>query len=156
MTATREQIVRHFLNTLWKRKWTEMATFNWGLHDRANHGIWAAEYDDEFGSPIGDRLGYWDVDDDTYINGIPLIIDYDYMGGYLLEIFERDSEAVSYVVISINHGFHPETGEIDHDSNWLDGDAGRIGDRKIDTRDVVTWAAGSIHDLVTAREEGTG
>jgi len=147
MTATREAIVHHFLATYRKRGWTEMSAYNWGLEDRTNRGVWAEEYDEEFGSPIGDRLGYWFIDNDTYINGIPLRIDLDYYLGFLLEVVERDTEVVSYVAIATFHGFNRETGEWDHDSDWYPADCGKFGDRKVDQSAACQWAAATIFEM---------
>jgi len=46
----------------------------------------------------------WDIDGDTYINGILLTVDKDFYCGYLLEIVERDSSVVSYLVVTPFHG----------------------------------------------------
>lgn len=153
MTATREEIVHHFLDTYRKRGWTEMSSFNWGLEDRANRGVWAEEYDEELGSPAGDRLGYWDVDADTYINGIMLTIDLDYYQGFMLEVVERESGVVSYVAIATFHGWNRETGEWDHDSMWYPADCGQFGDRVVDQSTACQWAAGAIFGMCDSYTE---
>jgi hypothetical protein len=81
----------------------------------------------------------WHVDDDTYINGVPLIVDRDLRSGYLLEIVERDTSTVSYVVIAI-------TGN-GHQSAWWEHDAGTFFDRNVDTETVSAWALGVIYGL---------
>lgn len=115
MTAGREEIVRHFLSL----DYNEWTTHNWGLHP--------------------DRT-YWNVTLDTYINGIPLMVDLDYMMGYLLEIVERDTSAVSYLVIVKT----PKG----HDSAWYEKDAGTFFDRDIDVDEVSIWAVEQIYGLL--------
>ena len=126
MTSTRERIVRHFLSL----KYGEWTSANWGLHS--------------------DRT-YWDVDEDTYINGVPLIVDLDFNMGYLLEIVERKSSVVSYIVIVTISG--------DHDSEWYPENVGTFFDRNVDVFDAIRWATpqieGLLEGLLELRNNGT-
>ena len=124
MTATREQIVHYFLS-LDYGEWTRA---NWCLHEDRN---------------------YWDVDEDTYINGVPLIVDLDYLMGYLLEVVEKDSNVVSYVVIVTGFG--------GHDSSWW-GDnqerlVGTFFDRDVEVWEAMKWAVGKVEGLLEAMRE---
>ena len=120
MTATREQVVQHFLSL----KYSEWTQTNWGLHS--------------------DRT-YWYVDEDTYINGVPLIIDLDFEMGYLLEIVEKLTGVVSYVVVV--------TGTDEHDSTWYEKDIGTFFDRNMDTFEMIRWATPQIEGLLEAQRE---
>lgn len=127
MTATREQIVDKFLSL----KFTEWTNANWGLHK--------------------DR-DYWNVGSDTYINGVPLIIDYDYRMGYLLEIVERKSSIVSYLVIVKD----PRG----HDSAWFEGFeygkpvlVGTFFDRNVEMFQINGWAVTVIEGLLEGLDE---
>lgn len=122
MTATQEQIVNKFLGL----KYSEWTQANWGLHK--------------------DR-DYWDIGDTgTYINGVPLIIDYDYRMGYLLELVEHESGAVSYLAIV--------TDPYGHDSAWFDQEAGTFFSRNVEPVTVMKWAVEVIEGLLEDRQEG--
>jgi hypothetical protein len=115
MTATQDQIVHKFLSL----NFAEWTATNWGLHK--------------------DRT-YWNVGDDTYINGVPLIVDLDFEMGYLLEIVERKSSVVSYMVIV--------TGPRGHDSEWYDKEVGTFFDRDVQVFEVMAWATKKIEGLL--------
>lgn len=116
MTATREQIVHHFLRI----NPTDIVRYNWGCTDHHNTKL-------------------WDVDDDTYINGVPLTVDRDLDVGHLLEIVEKDTSAVSYVVVAVTPN--------GHQSAWWEPDAGTFFHRNVDTETVTAWAVGVIYGL---------
>lgn len=116
-----------------------------------------------------------DVDDDTYINGIPVRVDHDYYQGHLLEIVERETGVVSYVAVAEFHGpridhrcdcdldpgceycggtdilaFH-----WDHDSMWYEPDCGTFFERT-DAADSVTvgkWAVFVIYGMMDSYAE---
>lgn len=123
MAATREQIVYQFL----EKDYSEWTQANWGLHK--------------------DR-DYWDIGPDTgtYINGIPLIVDFDYRMGFLLEIVERSTSVVSYLVIVAD----PRG----HDSAWYEERlVGTFFDRDVEIEEVMRWAVGVIVGLLEALDE---
>jgi hypothetical protein len=121
MTATREQIVHHFLHI----NPTDITRYNWGCTDHHNTKL-------------------WDVTNTTYINGIPLIVDHDLDHGYLLEIVERDTKAISYLIITTTpHG---------HDSDWWDGNAGTFFQRTTTRDKIALWATQTIHNHLTRDE----
>ena len=120
MTATREDIVRRFL----EMDYAEWTTHNWGLHPDRN---------------------YWNVTENTYINGIPLIVDHDYRMGYLLEVVERDTSAVSYLAIVVT----PD----EHDSEWYPFKVGTFFDRTVDVEKVMGWGLMVIHGLLESLDE---
>ena len=97
-----------------------MFRYNWGMTD------WEHE-------------GMWNVDDDTYINGVPLIVDRDLASGYLLEIVERDTSAVSFVVVAMTPN--------GHQSAWWEPDAGAFFERNFDTEQISAWAVQVIYGL---------
>jgi len=117
MTATREQIVNKFLSlNYWD--WTQR---NWGC---------VAQYERD----------YWNVDDDTYINGVPMTIDFDFLMAYLLEVVERDTSVVSYVLIAT-------FGTSEHESAWFEPTVGTFFDRQVETHEVMLWAVAMSEDL---------
>jgi len=138
MTASREAIAHHFIyRVLPEPKWRG---WNWGCHPRIR--------DD-------DGLCFWDVDCDTYINGVMLTMDADYHMGYLLEMCERDTSVVSYVAIAVFHGPHRETGKQDHDSEWYAPVCGTFFDRTPEADHVVVcrWAVGALDSMMTSYRE---
>lgn len=83
----------------------------------------------------------WWVDGDTYINNVPLTIDNDYYMGYLLEVVERSTSALSYMVVVLTpRGM---------DTEWYPENAGRFFDRTEHAAPhrVQTWAVGKINGL---------
>lgn len=68
----------------------------------------------------------WHVNEETYINGVQLTIDHDYIMGYLLECVDRQSRNVNYIAVVCFHGKHPETGYQKHDSIMYDGHMGTL------------------------------
>ena len=117
--ATREKVVNKFL-LLDYSEWTQT---NWGLNP---------------------DKGYWDINENTYINGVPLIIDLDFEMGYLLEIVEKDIGKVSYLVIAATtHGY---------DSVLYDGEVGTFFDRTVSVFEAIQWAAPIIEKLLVERK----
>jgi hypothetical protein len=125
-TATQQDIVWHFLDLIVNRP--DWQGINWGTA-RDN--------------------SVWEVTDDTYINGVALIIDDDYYMGYLLEVVEKSTSVVSYLVIAAFHGpktiHDSEDGREyiinwDHDSTFYEGKVGTFGDRKVDIHQARKWA----------------
>jgi len=120
----------------------------------------------------------WNVTDDTYINGVPLHIDHDYYQGWLVEVVERESSAVSYVAIAAFHGprlLECDCGGVDvlingkacdmcdgtgkwfdrwdHDSMWFPHNVGTFFDRKFDLVQVCTWAVSVIYGMMESYAE---
>lgn len=100
---------------------TDIISYNWGL------------------GPIN-LPETWHVDEDTYINGVPVVVDHDIDYGYLLEIIERDTLTLSYVVVVR----HPRG----HGSEWYSLDAGTLRCPRVDYRTVASWAITSIYNLI--------
>mgnify|MGYP001813303584 CR=1 FL=1 len=117
MAATHEAIVHRFIYVIENYG----LKYNWGLTPRELQGL-------------------WNVDDDTYINGVPLIIDGDYRSGYLVEVVERGTSQVSYLVVVLTPS--------GHDSAWFEEDAGTFFDRNFDHIDLCRWAVDKIHGLI--------
>ena len=89
----------------------------------------------------------WDVDDDTYINYVPLTIDRDYDMGYLLEVVERSTSVVSFLVV-VTFGGPDRDGRWDYDGEWWPEDVGTFFDRKVDISTVSQWAVGKVYGLM--------
>ena len=115
----RQRVVDHFL----RLSHSDIVTYNWGEYEEGNPKLWR-------------------VDDGTYINGIPLIVDRDLSIGYLLEVVERDTGAVSYLVV-----VRMPLGDF---SAWWERDAGTFFERNFAEVDVGTWAVEAIYELLDA------
>jgi hypothetical protein len=126
MTASQTDIVSHLLNI----DSIQRFTCNWGMHPEPS---------------------FWDVDDDTYINGIVMTIDKDYILGSLLEIVERSSGVVSYLAVVEFHGpvfVGVEIAVRDWDAEWYPNPVGTFFDRNISQEQACAWAVGKIHGLI--------
>jgi len=116
MTASKTEIVDHLINI----PQLDRYNYNWGCHD----------YDRTF----------WNVDDDTYINGILLMIDMDIEHGSLLEIVERSTSVVSYLaVVELLPDYH--------DAEWYPNPVGTFFDRNVSQEQACAWAVGKIYGL---------
>jgi hypothetical protein len=73
--ATPVEIGQHFLEI----DYMDARLMNWGCTTREKRGL-------------------WDVNPETYINGVALWIDCDFLNGYLLQAVDRSSEIVTYVL----------------------------------------------------------
>lgn len=100
---------------------------------------------------------WWRINDETYINGIPIVVDMDYIMGYLLEVVDRTHGTVHYGVVILFHGgkftdWGDGEGEwrYEHDSMQYEADCGTFFNRT-DAADAVTvgkWAVERIRGLV--------
>jgi len=133
-TATREDIVWWWIGI---DDHLEALRYNWGTQDRFT------------------QAGMWDVTDATYINGVPLMLDGDYYMGYLLEVMEHDSDAVSYVAIALYHGKCNECGYQAHDSMWFEpGGPISVSDVPGTQSDAAKWAIGVIYGMWENADDG--
>lgn len=89
----------------------------------------------------------WQVDADTYINHVPLVIDNDYERGYLLEVVEGSTSVVSYLVVVTFEGPDP-AGQWDYDAKWYPDSAGTFFDRRVPKYQVELWAVMQIRGLI--------
>ena len=88
--ATPEEIVAAF-NVL---PYQEITKHNWGTCSR--------------------NCGFtWGVNDETYINGVLMTLDFDYIMGYFIQAVDRTSSDCRYIAILQRHGRAPD-GSIDH------------------------------------------
>jgi hypothetical protein len=96
----------------------------------------------------------WQVNDETYINGILLTVDLDYYMGYLIEVVDRTSGAVSFIAINEYHGHHPD-GTIDHDSSVYKPNCGTFFARTeaASYQVVCTWAIEEIFGMVDSHDD---
>lgn len=117
MTASATDIVSHFQGI----PYPERAGSNWGLH-------WDPTY--------------WDVDEDTYINGVLMVIDFDYDIGSLLEIVEKSTGTVSYLVVMEFSGWDSKP-----DFEWYPNPVGTFYERTVSKYEVSRWAVDKIYGL---------
>lgn len=134
VTANTEQIVGWFLGL--DDKW-ELMRVNW------NHE-----------NPFTQN-GMWNVDEDTRINGIVLVVDNDDYKGYLLELVERETDVLSYVAIATYFTRCQECDHHPHDSMWYPDYAGILEDPEVSQSDAARWAVSVIYGMFEhAREHG--
>jgi hypothetical protein len=90
----------------------------------------------------------WQVNDETYINGICLTIDGDFWMGHLLECVDRTSSVVSFIVVNLYHGRRAD-GFFDHDFMTYQPACGTFFDRtpEADYVAVGQWAVSAIHGM---------
>ena len=125
--ATWDQVVRHFL----QMKPEDRVFYNWG-------------------TAIDNSI--WDVNGETYINGIVLTIDYDYEVGWLIEIVDKTNSVVNYgVIVSWPAPDAIGRGGRGHDSMIFDKRVGTFFDRQIDSLEVCEWAVPVIHGLLEGK-----
>jgi hypothetical protein len=128
--ATREEVVQCFLHI----PYNHLTSYNWGT------------------SPPGEDRDEWSCNDESYINGVVMTIDGDYMMGYLIECVDRTSGIVSFHAITTFHGRNPVTGHQDHASNVYEPDCGTFFDRT-EAAEYVTvcqWAVSRIYGMFEA------
>lgn len=94
----------------------------------------------------------WHVGEGTYINGVALTVDMDYIMGYLLEVVDRESGRVRYLVVVVWHGQRAD-GTWDHEWRRYAPDCGVFFQRTpaADPRAVGCWAVRMVYDLVAGR-----
>ena len=95
----------------------------------------------------------WHVTDETYINGVILTLDFDYMMGFLVEAVDRTSSQCTYIAITQYHGRGAD-GSIDHDFLAWEGVHTFFGkDDGFDQAKVCQWAVSTIYSMVEAHNE---
>jgi hypothetical protein len=128
--ATREEVVQCFLRI----PYDHLVSYNWGT-----------------AAPGADR-DEWLCNDESYINGVVMTIDGDYIMGYLIEVVDRTTGIVTFHAIATFHGRDPITGKQDHDSAIYLLDCGTFFDRTeaADRVTVCQWAVSQIFGLFEA------
>jgi hypothetical protein len=121
--ATIEEIVETF-NAL---DFNEIVRHNWGTCGK-------------------DCQASWSVNDETYINGVMLTIDFDYMMGYLVQAVDRTDSTCRYIAILQRHGRKPD-GSIDYDYEWAPDTHGFF-DKEFDRVQICQWAVEAIYRMV--------
>lgn len=120
--ATEEQIVETF-DAL---EYREITAHNWGTCGR-------------------DCAANWNVTDETYINGVMMTLDFDYIMGYLIQAVDRTSERCRYIAILHRHGRRKDG---TYDNSWdlcpIENEFFDLEDRVI----IYQWAVASIHEML--------
>ena len=126
MTASATDIVAH----LGQIPLSERVNCNWGLDEDST---------------------FWEVDDDTYINGILMTIDMDFDIGSLLEIVEKSSSVVSYLAVfefSVFRSQGPDNFPAwVWDAEWYPNSVGTFSNRSVTYHEVCAWAVEKIYGL---------
>jgi hypothetical protein len=119
--ATPMEIGQHFLGI----PWMDARLMNWGCTTQ-------------------DKRGLWNVNRETYINGVALWIDLDFLNGYLLQAVDRTSEIITYVLVVTYPG--PDGG---HEFVSYPGTAGTLTEQtpEGDPATVGQWAVRTAYGL---------
>ena len=103
-------------------------------------------------APVPPQRDYWDIDGDTYINDVILTLDRDYEMGYLLEVVEKSTGVLAYLVVVTHNGANLD-GYTEHDAEWWPGDAGTFFDRRVDLHTVSQWAVTKMFGLIESWQD---
>lgn len=128
--ATNAEVVETFL----KIPYANLSPHNWGC---------AGSRDD---------AALWHASEGTYINGVVLTVDMDFIMGFLLEVVDRESGRVRYLTVVRWYGQRAD-GSWVHEWRAYAPDCGVFFERTpaADPRAVGCWAVRNIADLVDAR-----
>lgn len=95
----------------------------------------------------------WDVTEETYLNGVPLILDFDYRMGFLVEAVDRTSGQCTYVAIVHYHGRRPD-GTFQRDyCAWQGTHQFFARDDGYEASYLAKWAVDVIHGMIEAHDE---
>lgn len=126
--ATGEEVIQHFLLITAERGWSNLLGVNWCTD--------------------AGRPSVWDVPGtDSYINGVPIVLDQDFYMGFVLEVVDRESSRVRYAALSTFHGHgEDEDGNIewDHSATWFPEDIGIFFERKQKKAELYQWGVQEI------------
>lgn len=121
--ATVEEIVATF-NAL---DYDEITSHNWGTCGR-------------------DCTASWDVNPETYVNGVLMTLDFDFEMGYLIQAVDRTTSRCRYVAILQRHGRRKD-GSIDHTFEWAP-DTHEFFDKEFDRVQICQWGVASIYRML--------
>lgn len=125
--ATDEAIVQTFLRI----PYADRHYYNWGTAGSREEAV------------------RWHAGDETYINGIILTVDMDYVMGYLIEAVDRESGNMRFLVVVVYHGPRPD-GSYEHDFVVYNGPTGTFFDREVEQDEIALWGVSRIYNLVDA------
>jgi hypothetical protein len=134
VTAPLVTIVHHFLDMLCDPETGEQHI----------DGNWGTSYD----------TSHWNVDADTYINGIMVTVDCDYHMGYVIEIVDRGEPGyVNWLAIAVYHGRNMDDLSWDHDWAHYPCAAQPFFDRTVGHQDVAEWGVRFVYSAIGGYEE---
>ena len=123
MTATEEQIVSCFN----AQSNTEILWHNWGTCG------WDCDAN-------------WNVTDETYINGVVMTLDFDFMMGYLIQVVDRSTSRVRYLTVLQRHGRRADgTFDCDWEACPIEHTFYEVHDSVI----IGQWAVSSIYKMLS-------
>lgn len=105
--------------------------------------------DHNWGTCGWDCPAVWAVNGETYINGVLMTIDLDYIVGYLLEVVDRTTRNHRYPTVVRYHGRFPDD-TIEH--TYDEGPSGPWQSFEY-IEDTVRWAVSSIYRQVHNHRE---
>lgn len=87
----------------------------------------------------------WDIKG-SYINGVMMTLDFDFMMGYLIQAVDRDDSRCRYIAVLQRHGRGPD-GSIDH-TYEVAPDEHLFFDKEFDRVQIVQWGVASIYRML--------
>ena len=95
----------------------------------------------------------WQVTAETYINGVSLIEDCDYIMCYLVHAVDRETSICTYVAVVHYHGPHPETGEQEHDYMVWNGPTVKFFESPAFQMRIKHWALDAFEQMMRSHSE---
>lgn len=87
----------------------------------------------------------WSVNDDTYINGVLMTLDFDYIMCYFIQVVDRTSSDCRYIAILQRHG-RAEDGSIEHEFE-VAPDGHTFFARDFDETRICQWGVAAIYRM---------
>lgn len=92
-----------------------------------------------------DCTANWDPNDETYICGVVMILDFDFKMGYLIQTVDRSSSLCRYIAVLHRHGRNPD-GTFDR-SVEVHPFEHKFFDRDFDDTEICKWAVDAIYRM---------
>lgn len=104
-----------------------------------------------WGTCFGDCRQRWCPTDETYINGVMMTLDFDYMMGYLIQAVDRTSSQCTFIAIVLYHGRRRD-GTFEKD--WMVWPGTHTFYEAPEHQVEIThWGVSVIHGMVEAHED---
>lgn len=103
--------------------------------------------DHNWGTCGRDCTANWNVNDETYINGVMMTLDFDYMMGYLIQAVDRTSSNCRYITRLQRHG-RRQDGTFDGEWERAPIPEHEFFSKCVRQVDICQWAAVSIYRML--------
>lgn len=95
----------------------------------------------------------WRPTNGTYINGVSLIEDCDYIMCYLVHAVDRETSICTYIAVVHFYGPHPETGEQQHDYQVWNGPTVKFFESPAFQMRIKHWALDAFEQMMKSHFE---